>query len=201
MHLAAIVLAAGRSQRFGADNKLLARLADGPVIMHSVAAVTQAAFREVVVVTGDDHDAIADALHEYPVRLVRCEPDRSGIGYSIVAGVNALSHHAIGVAILLGDMPLVRTSTLNALADAFLDADGKRIIHAAGPDGSQRNPVIWPRTSFPDLQKLSKDRGAKALIRDAVAVTVRDRLEFIDVDTHEALDRAWLELILREAGE
>ncbi|MGE5266636.1 MAG: nucleotidyltransferase family protein [Deltaproteobacteria bacterium] len=201
MHLAAIVLAAGRSQRFGVDNKLLARLADGPVIAHSVAALADSSFRDIIVVTGDDHDGIADALRKYPVRLVRCDPDRSGIGYSIAAGVNALSDQTIGVAILLGDMPLIRTATLNALADAFIEANGRRIVHAADREGRQRNPVIWPRNYFPDLRSLTQDRGAKGLIRDAVAVTVRDRLEFLDVDTIEALDEAWLELIFRETEE
>ena len=198
MHLAAIVLAAGRSQRFGVDNKLLARLADAPVIVHSIVALTGSSFRDIIVVTGEDHDGIADALRKYPVRLVRCDPGRCGIGYSIAAGVNALTDQTIGAAILLADMPLIRTSTLNALADAFIEANASRIVYAAERDGTQRNPVIWPRSYFPALRSLTEDRGAKALIRDAVAVAVRDRLEFLDVDTRDALDKAWLELIYRE---
>jgi molybdenum cofactor cytidylyltransferase len=201
MHLAAVVLAAGQSQRFGVDKKLLARLADGPVISHSVAALTGSSFRDILVVTGEDHDGIAEALRKYQVRLVRCDPDRRGIGYSIAAGVAALSRQTIGVAILLGDMPLIRTATLNALADAFIEANGRRIVYAADREGTQRNPVIWPRHCFEDLRSLTQDRGAKALIRDAIAVTVRDRLEFLDVDTTEALDKAWLELIFRETEE
>jgi CTP:molybdopterin cytidylyltransferase MocA len=112
--------------------------------------------------------------------------------------VNALSDRTIGVAILLADMPLIRTATLNALADAFIAANASRIVYAADLDGTQRNPVIWPRSSFTALRNLTEDRGAKALIHDAVAVTVRDRLEFLDVDTRDALSTAWLELIYRE---
>lgn len=199
MHLAAVVLAAGRSQRFGAQNKLLERLAGMPVIAHSVEAAG-ACFPDVIVVTGEDHDAIAHALRRYSVRLVRCDPDRVGIGYSIAAGVSALSPQAVGAAMLLGDMPLITTATLNALANAFIDAQARRIVHATDVDGVQNNPVIWPRAFFKELRNLKQDRGAKGLIRDAIAVPVRDRQEFLDVDTPEALEEAGFELVFRELG-
>lgn len=200
MHLAAIVLAAGRSQRFGTENKLLERLADAPVIAHSVGVATEACFGDVVVVTSEDHDAIVQVLHRYPVRFVRCDHVDAGIGYSIAAGVRALSPQAIGAAILLGDMPLITTASLNALADAFIDAQARKIVHAADVDGAQKNPVIWPRLFFNDLRNLTLDRGAKALIRDAIAVTIRDQQEFLDVDTPEALHEAWMEMVFREVS-
>lgn len=200
MHLAAVVLAAGRSQRFGTENKLLERLADAPVIAHTVGVAAEACFCDVVVVTGEDHDAIAHVLRRYPVRYVRCDHNRAGIGYSIAAGVSALAPQAIGAAILLGDMPLITTATLNALADAFIDAQARKIVHAADVDGAQQNPVIWPRTFFKDLRNLKHDRGAKALIQNAIAVTIRDRQELLDVDTPEALHEAWTEMVSREVG-
>lgn len=197
MHLAAIVLAAGRSQRFGAHNKLLQDLAGSPVIAWTVAAVAGAQFHEIIVVTGQDHEAMAHALQACPVRIHRCAPECLGIGYSIAAGIGVVSHDSVGVAILPGDMPLITASTLRTVAHAFVIADGKRVVHAADATGAQRNPVIWPRSYFAALRDLTGDRGAKSLIRDAVAVTVRDERELLDVDTPETLEIARATLATR----
>jgi molybdenum cofactor cytidylyltransferase len=190
MHLAAIVLAAGRSQRFGAHNKLLQDVAGSPVIARTVAAVARVQFHDIVVVTGQDHEAIENALHAYPVRVHRCAPESIGIGHSIAAGAGVLAPDSVGVVILPGDMPLITASTLRTVAEAFVKADGERVVYAADATGAQRNPVIWPRSYFAALRDLTGDRGAKPLIRDAVAVTVRDDRELLDVDTPEALEIA-----------
>jgi molybdenum cofactor cytidylyltransferase len=190
MHLAAIVLAAGRSQRFGAHNKLLEDLAGFPVIARTVAAVAGARFHDIVVVTEQDHEAIKHALQAYPVRVHRVAPELVGVGYSIAVGAGVLSPDSAGVAILPGDMPLITASTLRTVAEAFVMAGGDRIVYAADATGAQRNPVIWPRSCFAALRALTGDRGAKSLIGDAIAVTVRDEREFLDVDTPEALENA-----------
>jgi len=197
MHLAAIVLAAGRSQRFGAHNKLLQDLAGAPVIARTVAAVAEAHFHDIIVVTGQDHEAMEHALRAYPVRFHRCAPELIGIGYSIAAGVGVLSDDSAGVAILPGDMPLISASTLRMVAEAFIIEVGERVVYAADATGAQRNPVIWPRSYFAALRDLTGDRGAKSLMRDAVAVTVRDDRELLDVDTPEVLEFARATLVSR----
>jgi molybdenum cofactor cytidylyltransferase len=199
MRIAALVPAAGRSRRFGAGNKLLARLEGQSVLQRTVAAVTAAGFDETIVVTGPDHDAIALELRDAPVRLVRCADQRDGMGYSIAAGVASLHGAIAGVAILPGDMPLMRPATLQALVDAFVLHAGRRIVHAADGQGAQRNPVIWPPDFFAGLRALQGDRGAKAIIRDAVPVRVPDERELLDIDDDDTFALALQALTAKPA--
>jgi molybdenum cofactor cytidylyltransferase len=195
MRIVALVLAAGRSRRFGARNKLLADLEGRAVLARTVAAVTAAGFDETMVVTGPDHDAIEQVLRATPVRLVRSANERDGIGLSIATGVAALGDDVEGIAILPGDMPLMTAATLRTIADEFVSHQGQRIVHAADGQGAQRNPVLWPRIFFSDLMSLQGDRGAKTMIRDAVAVRVADDRELLDIDDEEGFARARQALI------
>ena len=195
MRLTAIVLAAGRSQRFGTENKLLVDVDGKAVIARTVAAVT-AIFDDAIVVTGCDHAAIATVLSGCAVRLVRCAGDQDGLGFSIATGVRALNGDRDGALILPGDMPLVTPRTLRDVADVFALHGGRRIVHAVDREGNQRNPVLWPHNHFATLGALVGDRGGKGLIADAVTISPRDDVELIDIDDRAALDQV-REIFLR----
>ncbi len=199
MRIAALVLAAGRSRRFGTKNKLLADLEGRAVVARTIAAVTAAGFDETIVVTGLDHDAIEQVLRDTPVRLVRCADAHDGMGFSIATGIAALRHNVDGVAILPGDMPLMKAATLRALADKYVSHQGQRIVHASDGQDTQSNPVLWPRTFFADLMTLRGDRGAKSMIRDAVAVRVPDDRELIDIDDEDTFVLVRQALIEKQA--
>ncbi len=181
MRLAALILAAGRSRRFGPDNKLLAPLGGEAVIRRTVAAVRGAGFAEIVAVTGPDSDAIETVLAGSGVRCVRCADELDGLGHSIAAGAGALNADIDGVVIVPGDMPLLSTASLRMIVSVFGAQGGRRIVCAADADGAQRNPVIWPRAMIAQLTALHGSNGAKALIRDAIAVRIPDR-ELLDID-------------------
>ena len=59
LRLAALVLAAGQSRRFGAANKLLADLAGMPVLAHILTSLSGSAFDDIVVVASDGQAEIA----------------------------------------------------------------------------------------------------------------------------------------------
>ena len=60
--IAAIVLAAGRSTRMGAANKLLADVGGKPMVRHAVEAALASRARPVLVVTGHQADEMPAAL-------------------------------------------------------------------------------------------------------------------------------------------
>ncbi len=60
--IAAVVLAAGASQRFGKDNKLLARIDGGTLIERVVNALAIGGATDIVVVTGHDRAGVETAL-------------------------------------------------------------------------------------------------------------------------------------------
>lgn len=189
MRLAAIILAAGRSRRFGDGNKLLAVLGGTAVVRRTVAAVRGAGLHDIVAVTGPDGDAIAHVLADIPVRCVRCADDRGGLGDSVATGASALDADVDGVMIVPADMPLLTAASLRMLVSVFAAQGGRRIVHAADASGAQRNPVIWPRARIAQLAAMHGSEGAKALIYDAVAVRIPDR-ELLDIDTDADFSQA-----------
>lgn len=188
--VAAVVLAAGQSSRME-TNKLLADLAGRPVIRRTVNVALSSQATEVVVVTGGiDAWEVEGVLSDLPVRFVRNDDAEDGMSTSLRCGLNALSDHAAGALICLGDMPLVTSKELNALISVFQPTIGFDIctlIHA----GQRGNPVLWGRLYFPALTALMGDQGGRDLLawnrhRTATMITTNDGV-FRDIDTEEDL--------------
>jgi molybdenum cofactor cytidylyltransferase len=186
--LAAIVLAAGASTRFGAENKLLARLDDGrPIIRCVIEALSGGGIADIIVVTGYDATQITEALGGLPVRFVENDRWQTGMGSSVATGVRALGEDVAGALIVPGDMPHLSAELLHSLGVVFDNHDQMSVVYPALPDGSQRNPVLWPRSFFPQLAVLIGPSGGKSLLQDltdrSVPVTVDDSMLLADVDT------------------
>ncbi len=189
-HLAAIVLAAGRSTRMGGPNKLLVPIDGRPMVRHAVEAALAAGIGEIVVVTGHMREEVEAALSGLPVRFVHNPRFAEGLSTSLKAGVKALSRDVDGAFVLLGDMPRIRPEHLRALAAAFEPAAGRGIVVPVR-DGQRGNPVLWGRAFFATFEGLAGDTGARGLIDgfpEAVAeVPMPDAASLVDVDTPEAL--------------
>ena len=185
--VAAIILAAGSSRRFGDGNKLLAEINGAPMVVHVINAIEGGGIERLVVVTGHQPDRIAAATARRGRRITYNERHGKGMGTSIAAGVKALDDDIDGVLIAQGDMPALDAELVASLLHAFAEAGGNRIVHPTLADGRQGNPVIWPRRLFADLRKLSGDKGAKRLIvaeGDAVVrVATPGIAAEIDIDT------------------
>jgi len=192
--LAAIVLAAGASERFGTDNKLVAPIGGKPLVRGVAEAVLAADVADVVVVTGCDAAQIEAALSGLSVRFVPNADWQTGMGASIAAGANALGEDIDGAFVVPGDMPFLSEALLRSLAAAFARHGSQAIVYPATPDGAQRNPVLWPRRFFPQLKELSGPAGAKQILQslkaDSVAVPVADATVFADIDTRADLAAA-----------
>ena len=187
--VAALVLAAGRSSRMGARNKLLEEVGGEPMVVRVVRRVFQTPVEALVVVTGHDADAVEERIP--PPALVVRNPDHAeGIGSSVRVGIGALGTSVDGVVICLGDMPIVSTDTIRRLVEAFrTDGDGGAYvpIHA----GRRGNPVLWTSEFFPLLLRLRGDSGGRSLLSAHVEavreVVVDDPGVLADVDTPQAL--------------
>jgi molybdenum cofactor cytidylyltransferase len=187
--IAAVVLAAGRSQRLG-RNKLLTPLAGKPVIAHVVDAALASRARPVVVVTGHQPDEVRAALAGRDVRFVHNPDFATGMASSLRTGVSATGDVA-GALICLGDMPLVAADHLNALIDAF-DPAGDETILVPTWERKRGNPVLWSRRHFDELCGIAGDVGARGLLdrhADAIrSVAMPDDGITLDADTDAALE-------------
>ncbi|QPC41461.1 NTP transferase domain-containing protein [Kaustia mangrovi] len=187
--VAAIVLAAGRSTRWGADNKLLKEIAGKPMVRHAVETALQSKAGPVIVVTGHEADAVRSALDGLDVRVVHNRDYREGLSTSLKAGIAAVPETANAAIVCLGDMPLVAPRHIDRLIAAFNPAEG-RAICVPVLSGKRGNPVLWGADFFADMAALTGDIGAKHLMSrysDVICeVEIGETAIFTDIDTPDA---------------
>lgn len=112
-NVAAIVLAAGRSSRMGARNKLLEKIGGVPLIRVSVDATLASRASPVIVVTGHDNVAIRAALSDLTVQFVHNPDYPEGLSTSIRAGIGAIPRRFFPELLKLeGDMGARRLASI-----------------------------------------------------------------------------------------
>jgi molybdenum cofactor cytidylyltransferase len=187
--IAAIVLAAGRSTRMGAANKLLADIGGKPMLRWAAEAALASKARPLVVVVGHEAPGVSAALAGLEAVAVVNADFAQGLSTSLKAGIAAVPAECGGALVLLGDMPQIEACDLDRLIEAFAPGTIVVPVHA----GRQGNPVLWTRAHFPDLMRLQGDAGAKRLLaarRDAVhEVELGTARILADVDTPNELQR------------
>ena len=188
-----VILAAGQSQRMGAQNKLLAEIDGVPIIRRTAQALLDGGLNDLVIVTGHEHRLVAAALDDLPVTCIYNDEYQSGQASSVACGVR---HHQNGshaaVLIALGDMPLVRPELIAALLrDHSSLPDATDRITLPVFDGRRGNPVIWGRGFFDELVALTGDAGGRIIFaenKNAVnSLGWPNDSIHLDIDTPEAL--------------
>jgi molybdenum cofactor cytidylyltransferase len=184
--IAALLLAAGRSARFGGD-KLLAPLRGHPVLFWSAAAIATEVDALYLVVPPDATARIA-ALEGIPSVLVEHAGRDAGMASSIRAGIEALPAEVDAVVIALADQPLVARDVVRRLCERW--RDGGAVAVAPRYRDGRGHPVLFGRATFGALAALEGDTGARALLDslgDAIALVPVDGSAPVDVDTPDAL--------------
>jgi len=178
----AVLLAAGRSARFGEANKLLATVEDVPIVRRAARTLTESSVSGPVAVLGHEADAVRDALAGLPVESRHNEDYAAGQSTSVAAGV-AVARERSWDAVLfaLGDMPWVSPGTVETLVSAY--ASGSETVLAPAYEGTRGNPVVFDAGHFEALAAVSGDRGGRDLIeRSGTLVPVDDPGVCRDVD-------------------
>jgi molybdenum cofactor cytidylyltransferase len=187
--IAGLLLAAGRSRRFGGD-KLLAPLRGRRVIRWSAESVAGAVDVLYVVTAPEAHELVR-ALGGLNVVVVEHSGRDQGLGTSIGAGIAAMSDAVEAVVVALADQPLVEREVARRLCEAWRASGGTaRAVAPVYRDG-RGHPVLFARSCFSELSGLGGDSGARALLDamldDLVLVPVESDAPR-DVDTREMLE-------------
>lgn len=193
--IAAVVLAAGASRRMGRPKLFLPWQQGRKIIDHVVDVYRTAGASPIVVVCGEQDEALRAAVTRLGVRQVGV-PAGGEMLASVQAGLSALHAPEIEAALLVpGDHPLVASSTVARLIDAWRTAQAA--VVAPSIDGRRGHPILVGRSAWPAILSLQPDRSLRDFLRDRAGdiryVVVEDRGVIRDIDTPDDYDRALAE--------
>lgn len=182
-----MILAAGGSARFGSPKQLLDHHGEN-LVQRAVRVATESGLDPVIVVLGAYASSIEPFLAGFPDITVAINDEwASGQASSLRVGIEqAASEQPDGALILLADQPLIDSSSIENLLDAF---DSEHRIIASRYDGVLGVPAVFGFEHFGALTTLEGDHGAGAWIRergDYVTGVTMDEATF-DIDTQDDL--------------
>ena len=141
--IAAVVLAAGASSRYGTDPPKQVALLP-PVL----AALRESYVDEIVVVSG---------AHSLPVESVECPDWERGPGASLRCGLAVLPLEAEAAVVVLTDGPDLDPRAVDRVVEDWRTSGGHAV--AASYGGVRLHPVLLARALWDDVP----DEGAKSL--------------------------------------
>ncbi len=178
--IAAVILAAGGSSRFGSP-KQLALWGDKTFIEHSVNVALASLAQPVIVVLGAEIEQSQKLLsHHHPLSIIVNDDWAKGQSTSMKVGLTALPPNVGGVLFLLVDMPGITPGLINALI--------KRHQQTLAPliwpefEGKRGNPLLFDRSLFDELQQIRGDTGGRPVL-----LAHQDQAERVVVETEGIL--------------
>lgn len=184
--VAGIVLAAGRSTRMGRPKQLLP-FRGRTVLECVVDNALASSLHRVVVVLGHEAENVMPLLGHRRVTTVVNPLYGEGQSSSLKAGLGALTGETDAALFLLGDQPLVTPATIDLLIAAYADSPSPIVIPTF--EGQRGNPVLFSRETFPRIEALNGDCGARVLFQEYAEeihiVVVNTPAIHFDLDTEE----------------
>lgn len=180
--IAGILLAAGRSRRFGA-NKLIHPLADGTPMAVAAARHLIAVLPDTLAVVDAVDSEVAGLLRDEGLHVVVNPQALVGIGASIACGVDA-RHDAGGWVIALADMPFIPAGIIQQVVRRL--EQGAEMV-APVYRGRRGHPVGFSGRHADNLLQLHTDEGARHIITAHRArldlIEVQDKAVITDIDS------------------
>jgi molybdenum cofactor cytidylyltransferase len=181
--IAAIVLAAGKSERMGTPKALLP-LRGRTFLDNILEEISQSSVQRTVVVVGH-HKAEIEG-HMPPGTSVIYNPDyEQGMITSLQAGIRAVPGEATGALLFLVDHPLVQRDTIELLIKEL--APGRIVLPTF--KGRRGHPVLFASDIFQEILSLTTSQGANIVVRKDPTRVVEVSVDFpgilVDVDTPE----------------
>ena len=152
--VAAVILAAGESRRFGSP-KQLARLGERTLLEHVVDLARHAGLDPIIAV-------VPAWLHDRGpgVGWVDNDQPERGISHSLRLGIAALPDEVAAAVILLGDQPTLSAGAISAL----VAARGDKPIVATSEAGRLGAPVLLEQSHFGVVEELRGDIGLREIL-------------------------------------
>jgi molybdenum cofactor cytidylyltransferase len=182
--VSAILLGAGESKRMG-RNKLSLPWGKKTIFEHCLGTLLRSDVREVIVVLSHRIGWMENQWRGQNVKVVKNPYYKRGMSTSIRRGLQAIDPSSQGILIALGDQPLIKTRTINALIHAFVQRRGTIVVPSFR--GKQGHPVIFHRRYLKELLKLKGDVGGRSIIEkhpeEVCLVRIKAEGVMKDIDT------------------
>jgi molybdenum cofactor cytidylyltransferase len=189
--VAAVVLAAGGSSRFGSPKQLLPWKGK-TLLEHVVDIALESSAQQVVVVLGHEASRIGALLGHRAAELVVNDNWAAGQSSSVRTGLLALPETCEACLFVLADQP----NLTSALLDQVLATYRRTLASLVAPAhrGRRGNPVLFARALFPELLQMRGDQGGRQVMKrhehEVETVDVADESLFLDIDTMDDYERA-----------
>jgi molybdenum cofactor cytidylyltransferase len=162
MKVAAILLAAGRSERMGAFKPLLP-WGQTSVIESCIDYLRRGGLETIVIVLGHRADDVRAGLQHLPVRFTTNPDPNSEMGASLACGVRELSAETNGVIIALTDHPAVQAEVVARLIEQWRQTGAKLLVPEFAGHGG--HPVLVDLCYRDELLSLDPAEGLRGLFR------------------------------------
>lgn len=139
---AALLLAAGSSERMGAANKLLLEIDGEPIIRRAARPLIEAGLTTYVV-TGHDSARVAAALKGLDVELIHNLDYKKGQMESVRVGLQAIAKRHSAILVALGDQPFLEVADIEFLLDRYRHGDEDKFL-VPYFQGQRGHPVVIP---------------------------------------------------------
>ncbi len=199
--ISAMLLGAGKSERMGVD-KLSLLWGRETILEHCFKTLLRSRVKELILVLSARNRDVKDLFQEQRVKIVINPHSQKGMSTSIRKGLSAISQGSDGILIALGDQPLLKTRTVNALIRAF--DRGKEKIIVPCFQGKTGHPVIFHKAFKKELMNLRGDAGGRSVIErhrgDVRLVAVKSIGVVKDVDTWQDYEKGLRRVGVKNRG-
>lgn len=176
IHIGAVVVAAGMSQRMG-QPKLILPWGNSTIIGQVLYTLIVSGIPEIVVVTGGARQQVEEAVKTYPVKTVFNPEFSSGdMAVSLKIGLNSLSEPIAAALVVLGDQPQIKTEVIQAIIQRFNHSQGRLIVPSYHMH--RGHPWLIGRGLWQELKALS----SPYTLRDFLQSHAKE-IKYLDVDT------------------
>lgn len=175
-----IILAAGKSTRFG-SNKLLYKLDDETMIERVVRQGLESKAQEVVVVVGYDAMKITETLKDLSCKIVHNPSFERGQSSSVITGVKFVREHAKAVMILPGDVASVRVEHINKVINEYNSTESAIVV--VSYQKKMGHPILIDSELFDEILNIREGTfGLKEIISKH-----RSQIKMVEVGSEEVL--------------
>jgi molybdenum cofactor cytidylyltransferase len=193
MRIAAIVLAAGKSERME-QNKLLMRLNGNTLIGNILDAIAAANVDETVVVLGHEPQQVIDAIKPRlgEVKTVINEDYELGMTSSFQKGMRLVMGSVDVAFLFLGDMPILDRSFLSVMIHRMEVNLDRALIVSPVYKKKKGHPLLFHRQLFREILCLKKTQTIRDIVRrhaDRLLTIEAPEWTVMDIDTPEDFAR------------